>query len=614
MSLNSIRGCDGDRRQVFQFIVFLGLACGGNGCGDRSTQILPQADSPLAKVTTQFSKPVPPPSDYVGSQVCAECHREISEQFAAHPMGLSAGPLPDVPIIEKYGESAAFVGKDGRRYFAEHAVDKVVHHESFATDNAEPAYDQGVEMELSIGSGRHGRSYAYRRGDRFYMSPLSWYTTAEKWDLSPGYQPVRHHRFDRLLTERCLVCHVGQMTRGPGIDSWDHKQPITEYAISCERCHGPAASHVEHFRQLKTKVTADHIVNPAKLEPLRRDAVCHQCHFKAAKTLPRYGRRAVDFRPGDRLTDVWVVISDKIVERQAVTHSEQMLASACYRGSQGRFGCISCHNPHKLPTGEPGVWFDQKCASCHTESKDPCELPSVDRSDKSCISCHMPRIEMNNVPHTALTDHRILKRPQSQRRNEGSKFETLDFDEGEPKVPDWEIRRAKALQVRIDRRAFQNPEEMQQALTTLLELSEQIAEDADLWETAAWITSRQGKWKLVEVYARKALDLESNRIESRELLVGSLSDRNAWPDVARECERLIEQDPGRAMYHKLLAEARWHQADLEGGLTAAERSLECDPMQWDLRRRLAQAYQQLGDSDRSRFHQKVLNAVPRTAQ
>ena len=34
---------------------------------------------------------------------------------------------------------------------------------------------------------------------------------------------------------------------------------------------------------------------------------------------------------------------------EAVGHVEQMESSRCFRESQGRLGCISCHDPHRLP-------------------------------------------------------------------------------------------------------------------------------------------------------------------------------------------------------------------------------------------------------------------------
>lgn len=582
------------------------LAGWGAGC---SAPAEPAAGS--GGTAAVVERPAPPAMDYVGSSVCAECHREISEQYAGHPMARASGPLADVPPIERSGDEAAFITSDGRRYSIEHAGGKVFHHEQLPQSGAAPLYDQPVEMELSIGSGRRGRSYGYRRGDRYFMSPIGWYTAKECWDLSPGYVPGRHQRFDRVLTERCLGCHTGRMNPGSAPDAWDLEKPVFEHAIGCERCHGPGASHVEHYRHPATFRGEDRIVNPAGLDAVRRDAVCHQCHFQAGKTIPRYGRRGHDFRPGDRLSDVWVVLKGGIAERQAVTQSEQMLSSTCYRSSGGRLGCVSCHNPHALPEGDPAAAFDQKCAACHADGRSPCTAARSERTGRTCVGCHMPRFDASNVPHTALTDHRILRRHGDGQGGEALAESGPVFDEGEPALPAWEIRRAQALILRTDRKLVRSPLDLERAAATLRGLKERLADDPEVWEMLAWIASRQGKWSDAEAFARRTLELSPERIDARELLLGALVDRAAWPEVERECQRLLQRDPGEAMFHSLLAEAAWRQGELERGMAAAERSLECDPTQVELRQRLAAAYSRLGDAERAQRHRRVLDGWPK---
>ncbi len=582
------------------------------GCGPTSSRPSDPVQPTGIEVTTRPIEPPPLASDYVGSIVCAECHREIAEQYATHPMGRASGPILAVTPLEKYGDAAFFSSKDGKRYTIEKSDTEVVHHEILPGNALPPLYDQAVPMDLSIGSGRRGRSYGYRRGNRFFMSPIGWYTSKECWDLSPGYLPGIHQRFDRVLTERCLGCHIGRMHPGPVPDTWASSAPIVEHMIGCERCHGPGATHVEHYRHPDTFNGVDRLVNPARLDPIRRDAVCHQCHYQAGKTVPRYGKRSLDFRPGDRMTDVWVVLNSKLGERQAVTQSEQMLASTCYRSSSGRMGCISCHNPHGLPAGDPAVAFDKKCAACHAEGQSECSLAVQERADKTCVGCHMPRFDTSNIPHTALTDHRLLRSP-SQASRSGAASKAV-FDEGEPTLPDWETRRAEALLYRIDRTLVRGPRDLERAAKLLRELERQVPDDPEVWEARAWIASRLGKWADVETASRKALELAPKRIDSHELLLGALADRSAWQDVLDECELLLKLDPDKALYHTTLAEAAWHLGDVDRGLAAAERSLECNPTQMDLRRKLARAYGQLGNMERAQTHRRVLEESMKTPQ
>jgi len=34
--------------------------------------------------------------------------------------------------------------------------------------------------------------------------------------------------------------------------------------------------------------------------------------------------------------------------------------------------------------------------------------------DDSCIACHMPRSGSSDIVHTAVTDHRILRKPETE--------------------------------------------------------------------------------------------------------------------------------------------------------------------------------------------------------
>ena len=45
------------------------------------------------------------------------------------------------------------------------------------------------------------------------------------------------------------------------------------------------------------------IVNPAKLDAARRDAVCMQCHLEGKAAIERPGRHIYDFQPGEQLSD-----------------------------------------------------------------------------------------------------------------------------------------------------------------------------------------------------------------------------------------------------------------------------------------------------------------------
>ena len=581
-----------------------------SGCWTGTPVGSPKETAPATTVTQQAPRPATPRSDYVGSQVCSECHREIADSYFQHPMGQSSAPIGEARAIEDYLKQTSYDTPDGYRYVVERSDGRTLHHEQFRTPFGETLYDQVVAMDLSIGSGRRGRSYASLSGNRYFQSPIGWYSGKERWDMSPGYVPGRPPRFDRLLTERCLLCHIGRLNPGSAPDTWDEQEPIAETIIGCERCHGPGASHVERHRNVVAFRGVDAIVNPVKLDPIRRDAVCHQCHLQASKTIPRYGRRPHDFRPGDRLSDIWVVLKGSIDDRKALTQSGQMMASRCYLESGGKLGCISCHNPHGLPRGDPAVHFDAKCANCHGASDGECSLPIANRTERACIGCHMPRFPVTDVPHIALTDHRILRRPDFSLKSASTPQISDVFEEGEPALPEWEIRRARALALRLDQSLAKTPEDIARAVEALRSLEPMLADDPEVSAMLAWLAGYQKDSAAMEKAARRTLELNPHRYEAQEQLLQALLGRQAWSEGETLCLQLISQDSSRAMYHAMLADVLSKQGHVRDGIAAAEKSLTCDPTQRGVRQRLIEMYKQSGDLQRANEHQAVLSRLP----
>ena len=113
------------------------------------------------------------------------------------------------------------------------------------------------------------------------------------------------------------------------------------------------------------------IVNPAALEPSLRDAVCQQCHLIGQ-------HRVVRLRPS-RLRTIGRVCRSigsgrcssprpRPAKNRFVGQVEQMHESRCFRASEGRLGCISCHDPHRLPAPEEKVaYYRDRCLECHAD-------------------------------------------------------------------------------------------------------------------------------------------------------------------------------------------------------------------------------------------------------
>lgn len=411
--------------------LMLAFALAGGCGGSRSATPIPEIDIPRDAPIAPNDPWSPRSTEgYVGSLVCRECHEEISERYAAtHPMANALAPIESATPVAAPSPLASFQPIAGLRYDVLRDGDQMTHREVALTSGEKEIYSQQFDIDYVLGSGTRGRSYLIERNGRFFSSPVSWYSKRATWGLSPGYAAKKHERFDRQLDERCINCHSGR----PSYEDWPSRgvfyadPPFAEHGIGCERCHGPAREHVRRHRGAAGESSGetvrgtdddDPIVNPLKLPLAERDAVCNQCHLSGEFTFLRPGRGDHDFRPGDRLTDIWLIYSRNVEGvDEAVHHPEQMYASRCYTGSQGALGCVSCHDPHERPAPDQiGQFYRRKCLSCHGEEDCGESLPrqQAEPAAGSCVHCHMPKRAASDIPHTSQTDHRVLARPAEQ--------------------------------------------------------------------------------------------------------------------------------------------------------------------------------------------------------
>jgi tetratricopeptide (TPR) repeat protein len=348
-----------------------------------------------------------PDVQYAGDQACAECHAGIVRTYRQHPMGQSFFPTAEAPPLEQYGAAAHNpFEKSGVRYRVERRGSRVFH----MADRdlaARPLFAIEAETVYTLGSGARGRSYLVHRDGFLFQSPVSWYSQQERWDLSPGYAADR--LFDRAVPANCLFCHCNDARPMPDTVN-RYEQPLFRgHAIGCERCHGPGALHARSSDRLD-------IVNPARLEPALREAVCEQCHLQGEARVLRRGREWFDYRPGLPLHEFWSVFVrlPELRDHQAVDQVEQMHESRCFQASNGKLGCVSCHDPHALPPSDrKAAYYRDRCLGCHREGD--CGLAPAPRRaqspDDNCAACHMPRESSADIVHTAITDHRVVRRP-----------------------------------------------------------------------------------------------------------------------------------------------------------------------------------------------------------
>ncbi len=403
-----------------------------------------------------------------------------------------------------------------------------------------------LRVEYAIGSGSHAVGYLAQVGDHLFQSPMSYYTNRRMWDVAPGYEHTPDPDFSRPVTNECLTCHADKpLPLADALNSYQ-SPPFAGMSIQCDRCHGPAGAHLR-------KPVPGSIINPAKVAPAARDSICEQCHLAGQIRIPNPGKAIADFRPGERVEDVFTVYvtghsSGKDIK--VVSHSEQLALSACARNSGGKLWCGTCHNPHDKPA-EPVAYYRERCLSCHAATLARTHgLP-----DRNCVGCHMPRRPAKDGGHTAFTDHRITRHSEQ----EGAAIEGGELTAWREPAPEV---RERNLALALATEGIQN------SVPAQVVRGYRMLNRMDLKDDATALT----------------------------VLGTVLLTANEPREAEQRFSRALALRPNYAPYEVNLAEALVQESDLSHATEHLERALALDPLLPQTVRLLGQVYRAQGQA------------------
>jgi tetratricopeptide (TPR) repeat protein len=326
---------------------------------------------------------------------CARCHAQISAAWKSTPMAHASGPAAEGFIPADLTHAAS-----GVHYRI--SLDQGQVWLSYQRPNAAPARAlNGRQLLLFyLGSGRRGRTYLFERGGYWYEIPINWYAKKQMWDMTPHFLGTHEMPFTLPVDPGCLHCHASNVQESlPDARNHFSGPPFPRGGVTCESCHGDPSQHLAHNGK-------GAILNPAKLDPVRRDSVCLECHLEGEVAVVREGHKLAAFQPGDDLFKDAVYFEDGRKAGpggRATSQWESLLQSACKRASGDRLNCTTCHDPHSSVAVEDRArYYRSRCLACHAG------LGSGHHDENpDCTSCHMPREQTEDIAHEQVTDHRI---------------------------------------------------------------------------------------------------------------------------------------------------------------------------------------------------------------
>ena len=259
--------------------------------------------------------------------------------------------------------------------------------------------------------------YFTKIGNDYFAFPAQWDVKAGMWrryyvrdgtDWWTKHYPAE--QMQRPTGPTCDGCH--------SVNFNTKDNSVTEWNVGCEKCHGAGSTHAA----APSKAT---IVNPARLDFVRSNDVCIQCHSEGRPlnnpVNGRYYAWPVGYQPGARLSDYWQLEEHKLGEKsfthypegsgiknrmqgndfvQSAMHSRGVKCSSCHdvhgTGNNadlikpGSAMCLECHGPES-PNGP------RQPLAIHTQHKEG-------SAGSECAACHMPQIAVT-IEGTNVRSH-----------------------------------------------------------------------------------------------------------------------------------------------------------------------------------------------------------------
>ena len=353
-----------------------------------------------------------------GNEACRRCHSEIYKSYSKTGMANASGAASEAVSAGEFNDKTS-----GVRY----RVFKREGHAWMSYDRQSEKFRGQNELLYFLGAGTKGRKYLFSNQDFLFLAPVDWSAQNSQWGMIPDYVRAREIPLNLPASPDCVNCHSsGVRPPEPGTDDKYSGPVFLHGGITCQRCHGEGEGHGTARANFSTSNSSsanasiveltnwnDPIVDPAKLPPDRRDAVCMECHFQGV-AVEQPGKHLSEFQPGEKLSDYihyFLLSGNEPETAQSVSQFEALSLSACKRSSGDKMGCGSCHDPHAEPAAEDkAAYYRRKCVNCHGEDFAANHHPEK----QDCTNCHMPALPGKQVTHTEWTDHRIQRYPNSR--------------------------------------------------------------------------------------------------------------------------------------------------------------------------------------------------------
>jgi predicted CXXCH cytochrome family protein len=353
---------------------------------------LPEVAEPASRLAAENQTSPIPSATYVGSASCQECHQDVYARWSKSLM--------------------ANVVRDPKQHPDAIIPDFSMPHPLLTFSIDDVAFTYGSKWK---------QRYFQKVGDDYFPLSAQWdvmnkvwrpYRVAEGTDWWTAFYPPENSQ--RPTGPLCDGCH--------SVNYNIETKTVTEWNVGCERCHGAGSVHVQ-------QKTRDTILNPARMDYVRANDTCIQCHSQGQPVSNpingKYYDWPVGYHVGLNLSDFWKLEEHELGETtfthfpNGTGHKNRMQGNDYVQSLMYERGvtCFSCHDPHGSDN-DPILRrpVNDVCTSCHSPNShngpraasiEAHTHHKIDSTGSQCVACHMPKIEQTiaNVNVSSHTFH-----------------------------------------------------------------------------------------------------------------------------------------------------------------------------------------------------------------
>ncbi len=360
------------------------------------------------------AKPASPAAlSFVGTQKCAECHRQEYLLWTGSDHQLAMQPANAQTVL----------GDFNNRSFQYNGITSTFTHRDnkFFTRTDGPD-GQMKEFEISYVFGlRPLQQYLIRFPDgRYQALSIAWDTRSNEDGGQRWFHMYQQEKIDHTdvlhwtglyqnWNHMCADCHSTDLKKNFDAKTNQFSTSWFEINVGCESCHGPGSQHTDWAKlklgnpenkalpaTLKSR-RSDWIIDPKTGNAYRKENIlqtsslidnCAQCHSRRSQI-------SNDYYPGKAFTDAYLPsllyeplyyvdgqLKDEVYEYGSFLQSKMF---------QQGVDCSNCHNSHSLKLTAPG---NAVCAQCHLPAKYDASSHHFHKAGSTgsqCVECHMPK-------------------------------------------------------------------------------------------------------------------------------------------------------------------------------------------------------------------------------